>query len=111
MRDGRNPSLGVVRLKRRRGWTSSNEILLILFLASASASRLSARESTVDVITPGCPTVSIALRIVFSIARHCSWHRGFSLAVARPCIKIAAHFPLQIDCILFAPLTLRCSAH
>jgi hypothetical protein len=42
----------------------------------------------------------IALHIVFSIARRCSWHRGFSLAVARPCIVIDAHFPLQIDCIL-----------
>jgi hypothetical protein len=49
---------------------------------------------------PGFPTVSIVLRIVFSIARHCSCAGGFSLAVARPCIVIGAHFPLQIDCIL-----------
>jgi hypothetical protein len=45
-------------------------------------------------MSAGCPTVSIALRIVFSIVRHCSWHRGFSLAVATPCIVIPAAFPI-----------------
>jgi len=34
----------------------------------------------------GFPTVSIVLRIVFSIVRHCYCAGGFSLAVARPCI-------------------------
>ena len=53
-----------------------------------------------DVSTrPDFPTVPIVLRIVFSIVLHCSCAGGFSLAVARPCIVIGAHFPLQIDCI------------
>jgi hypothetical protein len=42
----------------------------------------------------------IALRIVFSIACHCSCSGGFSSARARLCIVMASHFPLQIDCIL-----------
>ena len=49
---------------------------------------------------PGCPPVSIVLRIVFSIVIHCSCAGGFSLAVARTCIVVGANFPLQIDCIL-----------
>src|SRR6202011_3091817 len=54
---------------------------------------------------PSSPTVSIVLRIVFSIVRHCFCAGGFSVAVARPCIVIGAHFPLQIDCILvWSPL-------
>src|SRR5882672_4626031 len=43
---------------------------------------------------PGFPTVSIVLRIVFSIVRHCSCAGGFSLAVARPCIVIPVAFPI-----------------
>jgi len=45
-------------------------------------------------------TVSIVLRIVFSIACHCSCAGGFSLVPARPYIVIGVDFPLQIDCIL-----------
>jgi hypothetical protein len=56
---------------------------------------------------PGFPTVSIVLRIVFSIVLHCFCAGGFSLAIARPCIVIGAHFPLQIDCIWFAALSRR----
>src|SRR5215831_1459621 len=41
--------------------------------------------------TPGWPTVPIDLRIVVF---HCSCAGGFSLARARPCIVIGAHFPL-----------------
>src|SRR5262249_45149364 len=55
-----------------------------------------------NVSTRPDPPVSVAVRIVFSIARHCSCAVGFSLAVARPRIVIGAHFPLQIDCIWFA---------
>jgi hypothetical protein len=47
---------------------------------------------------PEFPTVSIALRIVFSIvfsiARHCSCAGGFSFARARPYIVIGVAFPL-----------------
>src|SRR5690348_16862998 len=57
---------------------------------------------------PGCPPVSIVLRIVFfivfSIVIHCSCAGGFSLAVARTCIVIPSLFPLQIACIFFAAL-------
>jgi hypothetical protein len=49
---------------------------------------------------PDFPLVSIVLRIVFSIVFHCCCASGFSVAVARACIVIGAHFPLQIDCIL-----------
>jgi hypothetical protein len=52
---------------------------------------------------PGRPTVSIVLRIVFSIVLHCSCAGGFSLAIAMPCIVIGAHFSLQIDCIFLQP--------
>jgi hypothetical protein len=53
-----------------------------------------------DVSTcPDFRLFSIALRIVFSIACHCSCAGGFSQACAKPCIVIGAHFPLQIDCI------------
>jgi hypothetical protein len=55
------------------------------------------------------PTVPMALRIVFSIACHCSCADGFSLARARPCIVIGAHFPLQIDCIFLADLSRQCA--
>jgi hypothetical protein len=44
---------------------------------------------------------SIVLRIVFFIDTHCSCASGFSLARTMTCIVIGAHFPLQIDCILF----------
>jgi len=37
--------------------------------------------------------------LFFFIACHCFCAGGFSLARARPCIVIRAHFPLQIDCI------------
>jgi hypothetical protein len=39
-------------------------------------------------------TVPIALRIVFSIVRHCSRAGGFSVGLARACIVIGAHIPL-----------------
>jgi hypothetical protein len=50
--------------------------------SNATTGRRSARRS---------PTVSIVLRIVFSIASHCCCAGGFSLARARPCIVIGAH--------------------
>jgi hypothetical protein len=43
---------------------------------------------------PGSPTVSIVLRIVFSIVSHCYCAGGFSIAVAMAYIVIGAHFPL-----------------
>src|ERR1700721_798493 len=49
--------------------------------------------------SPGLPTVSIAPRIVFFIARHCSCAGGFSLVSSRSCIVIGGNFALQIDCI------------
>jgi hypothetical protein len=54
-----------------------------------------------DVLAPPVFFIaSIVLRIVFSIASHCSCAGGFSLVVARACIVIGVDFPLQIDCIL-----------
>src|ERR1700722_375495 len=46
------------------------------------------------------PEFFIVLRIVFSIAPHCSCASGFSLVSSRPCIVIGVNFPLQIHCIL-----------
>jgi hypothetical protein len=56
---------------------------------------------------PGSPTVSIVLRIVFPLFAIVPAPAAFSLAVARPCIVIGAHFPLQIDCILPGTLPRR----
>src|SRR3984957_2849830 len=58
--------------------------------------------------------VSIAPRIVFFIASHCSSYcfsidthcfraRNVSLVLARTCIVIGVNFPLQIDCIFLGP--------
>jgi hypothetical protein len=52
------------------------------------------------------PLLRIVFFIVFFIVLHYFCAGGFSLAVARPCIVIGAHFPLQIDCILPGPLEL-----
>ena len=56
----------------------------------------------------GFPAVSIAPRIAFFIASHCSRAGDFFVAVSRGCIADGVEFPLQIDCSLFgAPLSRR----
>jgi hypothetical protein len=68
-------------------------------LAFEARGREAEKFSAAQALAP-ISTVPIALRIAFSIDRHCSCAGAFSLARATFCIVIGVPFPLQIDCIL-----------